>query len=414
LGGQGVVVDTREPVDKVAPYAATPDLVPEEDVAMATAPAVLVAALAARARRTYVSTEAVLPPGRVRFPPDFEELRAALAALRPRQPGGGGGPDPPTDAARDLRALNPEDVRALVATAIPDGVTAAEAAALRRLFDLTTLPTHADLALLYPWLDVAPTVPPPRRLSAAELRAPMAATADEALVSPAPWVYMYSNPLVPMGEVLTAEYIAALAAYVTHRLRAWLDDSTIAGKVTVLEVGAGTGRLTWHLRHQVLAQLPPAAAARVRLLASDVQGSTATVAAGLRGPVPVVRATAAAAIQRYRPTLVLAAWMSKDEDWTPAFRAAPSVREYVLMGERDYGVSGTPHGTWGIAPRGTPADKAQPAWVREGFVRMDLERLSLLQVCRTDSPAVRFHCKTVVFRRTLSPAASGTVYTDEL
>ena len=60
---------------------------------------------------------------------------------------------------------------------------------------------------------------------------------------------------------------------------------------------------------------------------------------------------------------------------------------------------------------GTPVARATgrsvPAWRMDGFERVDLDRLSLLQVCRTDSPRVRFHCKTTVFRRLPSVRASS-------
>lgn len=38
------------------------------------------------------------------------------------------------------------------------------------------------------------------------------------------------------------------------------------------------------------------------------------------------------AIAKYRPAVVLSAWMTAGEDWTPEFRAA-GVEEYVLIGE---------------------------------------------------------------------------------
>ena len=363
----------------------------EEDPWLPQTP--LLEALAARERLNYVSTEVVVRG--VSMPADLGRVRTMLEAqLHAATAASGPAAGAAADVNRDLHALNAEDVAALAARP-PDDTPADVVAALRRVFDVTALPTHADLVALYPWLDPHAA---PRRLAPAELEREMAevvAADPAALITPAPWVHMFGNPFAGMCEVLTAEYVDGLARYLHNRLATTLADAFHTspadgngnGNVTVLEVGAGSGRLTHHLRQRVRALLPPALAARVRFVATDVRGNTAVA-----GRLPVGRASYQAALTRYRPAIVLASWMSKDEDWTPAFRAAASVREYILIGERDYGVSGTAAGTWGAAP------------AADGFVRLDLERLSLLQVCRTDTPAVRFHCKTAVFRRRHTPA----------
>ena len=257
-------------------------------------------------------------------------------------------------------------------------------------------------------------------LTRAQLFADIGTTALADLITPPHWLYMTTNPLTTHCEVLTEEYVDALAHYLHVRLRAILAAAPPPGEadapaVTVLEVGAGNGRLTYHLRERVRALMladrddissdgggdagtaAAARARRVRFVATDLRGNTADAAAAVRLAVKPLGHVAA--LEQYRPAVVLAAWMNKDEDWTAAIAATASVHEYVLIGERDYGVSGTSDGTWGLARPGSPVALAVPRWRAEGFVRMDLERLSLLQVCRTDSPAVRFHCKTVVFRR---------------
>ena len=178
-------------------------------------------------------------------------------------------------------------------------------------------------------------------------------------------------------------------------------------RMEIVRLGEGvdaTGRLseaalgrTFAACERYAVLLDELGAERVRFVATDLRGNTADAAAAVRLAVKPLGHVAA--LEQYRPAVVLAAWMNKDEDWTAAIAATASVHEYVLIGERDYGVSGTSDGTWGLARPGSPVALAVPRWRAEGFVRMDLERLSLLQVCRTDSPAVRFHCKTVVFRR---------------
>lgn len=94
----------------------------------------------------------------------------------------------------------------------------------------------------------------------------------------------------------------------------------------------------------------------------------------------------------HRPDIVICSWMSMKVDLTSAFRASRSLTEYILIGEVDYGVSGTARETWGL-------QDPEPLYSREGFQRITLEKLSLLQLARSDSPYVRFHSQTTVFRR---------------
>ncbi len=121
-------------------------------------------------------------------------------------------------------------------------------------------------------------------------------------------------------QFLTREFVEALAA----RLRA-------SSGAPVLEVGAGRGDLARALR-----------GCGVPVVATD-EGSW--LDGRLRWPrgVPegVERLDYRAALARYRPGIVLCSWMPQGEDWTPAFRACPGVREYVLIGEEPGGSTGT-------------------------------------------------------------------------
>lgn len=125
------------------------------------------------------------------------------------------------------------------------------------------------------------------------------------------------------------------------------------------------------------------------LVATDMVGSTGDVTHSFA----VEAADVATALQRHQPTVVLCAWMSMGADWTAAIRATPSVREYLLIGEVDMGVSGRPWETWGVGP-----GEIAP-YVRDGFERVPLGALAVLQIARSDTPHVRFHSHTVAFRR---------------
>ena len=106
---------------------------------------------------------------------------------------------------------------------------------------------------------------------------------------------------------------------------------------------------------------------------------------------------------------MLVCWHPFGCDWTALFRAAPSVREYVLIGEADDGICGLPWETWGHARPEDDSDSDEgggrvPPYVEDGFARLELAPLSRVQLCRTDERwRARSASHTVVFRRTGAP-----------
>jgi hypothetical protein len=121
-------------------------------------------------------------------------------------------------------------------------------------------------------------------------------------------------------QFLTREFVDALADHL-HSLNA----------APVLEVGAGQGDLARHLRSR-----------GVPIVATD-DGSWLDGRYGWPQGLPadVVRLAYTDALRQYQPATVLCCWMPFGEDWTPAFRACPSVRAYVLVGEALGGSTGT-------------------------------------------------------------------------
>lgn len=183
-------------------------------------------------------------------------------------------------------------------------------------------------------------------------------------------------------EVLTKEYIEALATYLEERIRL-LKERT--GKdVTILEVGAGDGRLT----HFLQKELKRRGVTGYRMIASD--GGQWHIAPRY----PVEREDAATAVWDFEPQIVLACWMPKHEDWTAQMRATPSVEEYLLVGPKDSGTSGDSTATWGQELKGGE----QPAYEQDGFQRQDLKDLSALQMGQKDRTGYHYS-STVSFRR---------------
>lgn len=166
------------------------------------------------------------------------------------------------------------------------------------------------------------------------------------------------GPARPRYEILTQEFVAALAAYLTGRL--------FPGEL-LLEVGAGDGRLA----RALCGALP----AHLRLVATD---------SGARGLAPVEQMeqyTAQEAVVKLQPAVVLCSWMPLGEDWTAAFRASASVREYVVVG--DPVVCGELWATWGRAPGWQ--EPGTPPYEVDGWHKVRLPDIVKQQLARTDS-----------------------------
>lgn len=150
-------------------------------------------------------------------------------------------------------------------------------------------------------------------------------------------------------QFLTREFVDALAAQ-------FLAAPCCYGDAPVLEVGAGRGELARRLR-----------ARGVPIVATDDGSWLDGRLAWPRGvPLDVEPLSYTEALARTQPALVLCAWMPLAEDWTPAFRACPSVREYVLIGEGPGGCTGAATTFEAPAPW---VREALPEIARHGFTR---------------------------------------------
>ena len=116
-------------------------------------------------------------------------------------------------------------------------------------------------------------------------------------------------------EIWTDEYISELAKYLGRTL-AHYDRK----EGTVLEIGAGDGRLSGLLRQKMAAKKLGAL-----VVATDVAPPERTY-------FPVETLSYEEALQKYEPTIAISSWMPLDEDWTQAMRATPSLLDYILIG----------------------------------------------------------------------------------
>lgn len=125
-------------------------------------------------------------------------------------------------------------------------------------------------------------------------------------------------------EYYTQDYLEALATHLEPRIHS-------ERQTTILEVGAGVGRLSKALGKVITDPL-------VTIVATDLSEG--------RSYPGVEKIDYREALKKYQPQVVLSAWMPYLVDWTPSFRQTSSVEEYLLIGESgSYGASGTPV-TW--------------------------------------------------------------------
>ena len=127
-----------------------------------------------------------------------------------------------------------------------------------------------------------------------------------------PLAYFIQCGVNHFAEAYTSEGIHALATYLKSR-----QDALASQSRTIVEIGAGDGRLS-HLLNGTGLLSPP-------IIATDP--------APQPSPFKVEKLDDKAAMRTHKPSLLLCAWMSHGDDWTPKWRhQASGVAEYVLIG----------------------------------------------------------------------------------
>ena len=232
----------------------------------------------------------------------------------------------------------------------------------------------------------------------------------------------------PMYEVFTREHVAGLAEYFRARAADVIGAGAARSRsLRVLELGAGSGALHRALAAATRALDAHAGSPRRAKTCSVTYHATDDYSFLARRPRMVSDAAAnekqsvvarldyrdalrapRGACDGHPPDVVLICWHPIREDWTADVRRVPSVCEYVLVGETDFGACGRPAETWGMRDvllRADDGDAAastewQPPHEADGVERVDLAFLSKHQVCRTDEPWLKARrSKTVSFRR---------------
>ena len=250
-------------------------------------------------------------------------------------------------------------------------------------------------------------------------------------------------------ELWTKDYIFGLAKYILKRIDEMNKQTIDDIETTVLDVGAGDGRLIYFLRRAM--NEIHTSKNRTSIKKNDnwpkltIPTLIATDDGSWRAPlyktshIQVEQLSVIDAINKYAPKMdnnmrliVICSWMPPGEDWTHHFRRsscevsttqnaggselaqtsrsshkkAHAVEEYILIGESDDGTCGHNWYTWGnqeflshIKHDGNIAK--EPPFVEDGYIRVDLEQLSELQFSRFDCKRSS-ESRTVSFRRNTS------------
>ncbi len=140
-------------------------------------------------------------------------------------------------------------------------------------------------------------------------------------------IHPYWNHLVRglsgSHEILTQEYIQALANYLVDRMT---EIEAETGKFgNIVEVGAGDGQLAFFLNQALKNK------SKITIIPTD-----AKIGWIEESKFEVEKADVLAALSKHVPSIVICSWMPEGIDWTDAFANTPGVREYILIGNPDH------------------------------------------------------------------------------
>lgn len=184
----------------------------------------------------------------------------------------------------------------------------------------------------------------------------------------------------PVFEVLNEEYLNGLADYFAGKVNEY--SASEDRPLVILEIGAGNGRLSYFLQQKLEERVP----GQTKVIATD-SGKW-----NIENSFPVEELTHEKAINKHHPDIVVCSWMPPGIDFTADIRRCKSVGEYVLIGEADESIMGSPcgnpHTTW-----------AGGLYEADGFQRENLAHLSPIQIGVSDDRGRPNRSRTVSFKR---------------
>lgn len=246
------------------------------------------------------------------------------------------------------------------------------------------LPTHEDVKNAFP-----------------DIEEPYSSEAKE-------WFTFFHEKGKEIYELFNKEHLEAFSNYLTERLHAY--GATPDKPLTIVECGAGNGKLSHYLRRFLSKKAPGLA----RVIATD-SGEW-----NIAPQFPVEKMDYKTAVDTFNPDIVIQSWLCLYQDTTSEFRKNPNVKEYILIGDSE--CCGDPIETWGQFPHLyeyveegliTPDDleglqvhneddiEIIPFYRLEGFTYENLEEVSNFNLSRTDYSLdpINKNSSTISFKR---------------
>src|SRR3989344_5812790 len=168
-------------------------------------------------------------------------------------------------------------------------------------------------------------------------------------------------------EFYNQEYVTELGTYLVRRISEIKQET---GRLpTLLEVGAGDGRLAHFLQEKIQSL----GEVNCSVIATDSGES------GHAAKFPVEAIDYKDALAKYKPDVVISSWMPMNTDWSKDIRMTESVQEYILIG--DDTVTGSPWKTWGNASEDEEeSEEEKPPFERDGFSKTYHEEMQKFQI----------------------------------
>ena len=190
------------------------------------------------------------------------------------------------------------------------------------------------------------------------------------------WLDFCFDKINPVFEFLNEEFLESFSDYLSKRSESL--GATKDSPITILEVGAGNGRLSHFLQKKLESKIP----GKVKVIATDSGGWN------IKTSFPVEKIDHKEALEKYQPKIVIFSWMPLREDYTNDFRATKSIEEYILIGETDccgdgWKTWGNPH-SYDNNGRAKKIKKEVAPYIADGFELEDIADVSKKQICRTD------------------------------
>ena len=194
----------------------------------------------------------------------------------------------------------------------------------------------------------------------------------------------------------TQEYINTLADYLVKRAKAYK-----AEDVPILEVGAGTGRLSF-----LLNETEAFKEAGLKCIATDIQPLMNPFMVGYGRSerhrfqaFDVEAINENEAVEKYQSAIILCQMMPNGVDWPAGWRKHKSLCEYVLVGPSDGVACGRPWDTWGVVWGDQLKVKFLPSFVADGFKKVYIDDVSRHVLGQDEHPQCHSQNRCVSFRR---------------